>query len=190
MIVCTLKEVMNQRNVKVSDIVRDTKVTRPTITALYNNRSKGIQFETMEKLCNYLNVNPNQLFTVSDLEVDYSLINDLEERIGTLKKVVALKMDNGINTHTVFFDLTILATNSEDKEIIVEADHIPYDEIGFLEFIFSVNENTDKEALEYLNSLRGSIKNHILGTLNDGIGNSIISKYEIDNILAAVRTDI
>ena len=39
----------------LSEISRNTGVSRTTLYSLYHEKSKGIQFDTLEKLCTYLN---------------------------------------------------------------------------------------------------------------------------------------
>lgn len=62
MIFCKLAEIMMQRQIKIADLIRDTGITRPTLASLYNNKGKGINFETLDKLCSYLSVTPGDLF--------------------------------------------------------------------------------------------------------------------------------
>ena len=38
----------------LAKISADTRISRTTLTNLYYDKSKGIQFETLDKLCKYL----------------------------------------------------------------------------------------------------------------------------------------
>ncbi len=42
------------RRLKLSEISRETGLSRTTLTQLYYNRCKYVTFETLEKLCAYL----------------------------------------------------------------------------------------------------------------------------------------
>ena len=62
MIVCRLSEILGKKRLKISDVIRATGITRPTLTSLYYDSGDGIKFETIDKLCAYLNIEPGELF--------------------------------------------------------------------------------------------------------------------------------
>ena len=61
MITIKLSDIMGKNKIKISQIERETGITRPTLTGLYYERSKGINFETLEKLCRYFEVDVGEL---------------------------------------------------------------------------------------------------------------------------------
>ncbi len=74
MIVCKLSEILGRKRLKISDVIRDTGITRPTLTSLYYGKSAGISFETLDKLCKYLSkyspVSVNDLFVFYDIDIN------------------------------------------------------------------------------------------------------------------------
>jgi len=42
------------RLLKISQVSRDTGISRTTLTNLYYRRSKAVSFDTLDKLCKYL----------------------------------------------------------------------------------------------------------------------------------------
>ena len=62
MIVCKLSEILGRKRLKLINVIRDTGVTRPTLTNLYYGKSKGVNFDTVNALCEYLNVSVGELF--------------------------------------------------------------------------------------------------------------------------------
>lgn len=62
MLICNLNKLMAERNLKITKIAKDTGISRTTLTSLANNYSQGIQFDTLNSLCMYLNVNINEFF--------------------------------------------------------------------------------------------------------------------------------
>ena len=46
--------IVGARRLKISDISRETGLSRTTLTQLYYDRCKYITFETLDKLCAYL----------------------------------------------------------------------------------------------------------------------------------------
>ncbi len=61
MIKCHLSRLMGERKLKIADVARDIGVHRNTITLLYYEKAQRIDFEVIDKLCEYFNC------TVSDL---------------------------------------------------------------------------------------------------------------------------
>ena len=53
MIKCNLAKMMGERKLKLIDVVRDTGINRGTITRLYHETATRIDFDILEKLCDY-----------------------------------------------------------------------------------------------------------------------------------------
>lgn len=80
MLELNLKTLMQDRHLSIQDVYEGTGISRNTISQLYNGKSKGIQFTTLSKLVDYLEVEPEELFVESaeyerlepslDLQVD------------------------------------------------------------------------------------------------------------------------
>lgn len=58
-----LRELLAERNLKVTQVQQETGLSRPTLNSICNDRNKGIQLETIDILCNYLKITPGELFT-------------------------------------------------------------------------------------------------------------------------------
>lgn len=56
MIRCHLSRLLGERKLKISDVARDTGINRGTLTRLYHETAERIDFEVLEKLCEYLQV--------------------------------------------------------------------------------------------------------------------------------------
>lgn len=56
-------ELLAERNLKITQVCKDTGLSRPTLNAIKYGRSKGIQLETIDVLCNYFDITPGELFT-------------------------------------------------------------------------------------------------------------------------------
>jgi putative transcriptional regulator len=53
MIKCHLSTLMGERKLRISDLARELGVHRNTLTLLYYERAKRIDFEVLDKLCKY-----------------------------------------------------------------------------------------------------------------------------------------
>lgn len=61
MIKCHLSRLMGEKKLRVADVARDLGVHRNTITLLYDETATRIDLDTMNKLCNYLGCNVDDL---------------------------------------------------------------------------------------------------------------------------------
>lgn len=57
-----LSTVMGNKRMKPQEIVTMTGISRKTIYNIYNDKTKGIEFDTLDKLCFALECTPNDLF--------------------------------------------------------------------------------------------------------------------------------
>ena len=71
MIESNLAVLLAERNLKISKVSADTGISRTTLTALCNDYTGGIKFETLDVLCKYLNTDPSDFFnyTAYDYEI-------------------------------------------------------------------------------------------------------------------------
>lgn len=69
MILCNLSNVLAEKRSNISKVSRDTHISRTTLTSLYNNNCQGIQFDTVNTLCQYFDIEPSQLFLYSKYDI-------------------------------------------------------------------------------------------------------------------------
>jgi|GEM_PF-1199002 len=70
MLFVRLAQLMASKRLKIADVCKDTNISRPTLTALYYGTSKGINFDTINKLCSYFHCQTNDLLYFYDVEID------------------------------------------------------------------------------------------------------------------------
>ena len=62
MIVNRLPLLLAEKRLKVADAVRETGISKTTLHKIYNDQSTRIDFDTIDKLCEYLNVTVCDIF--------------------------------------------------------------------------------------------------------------------------------
>ena len=62
MLIPNLSVLLAERHLTITRAARDTGISRTTLTALCSHGAKGIQFDTLDALCQYLKVTPDALF--------------------------------------------------------------------------------------------------------------------------------
>lgn len=70
MIVVNLREILQRKRLRISDVSKATGITRANITNLLSGRTNGINFETLDKLCKFLHVVPSDIIKFYEID-DY-----------------------------------------------------------------------------------------------------------------------
>lgn len=110
-----LRRYMDSNNLTIQTVADRTGISRTTISAFYNNKSQGIQFDTLNKLILGLGVDPWDLF-------DDNFIAD--------NLTVSVKPRNNVegwptNEDEPTFDAYFFKDNYTQSEIIVTELHMP-----------------------------------------------------------------
>lgn len=81
-----LRELLAERNLKITQVQQDTGLSRSTLNSIFNDRNKGIQLETINILCNYLRITPGELFAeVQPIKPTYP-----QRKKAAIKKITAI----------------------------------------------------------------------------------------------------
>ncbi|MDN3503571.1 MULTISPECIES: helix-turn-helix domain-containing protein [unclassified Psychrobacter] len=61
MISCNLPVLLAERRLRVADLVRMTDISKSTLHRIYNDETTRIEFDTLSKLCEVLEVTPCEI---------------------------------------------------------------------------------------------------------------------------------
>ncbi|ELV8625808.1 MULTISPECIES: helix-turn-helix domain-containing protein [Vibrio] len=61
MIRCHLARLMGERKMRISDVMRETGLSRTTVTLLYKETALKVDLEALDKLCELFDCELNQL---------------------------------------------------------------------------------------------------------------------------------
>lgn len=88
MIKFNLKNLLEEKNYSITKLHSETGISRNSLTLLANGKSQGVQFETLEKISNALNVDLSELFVRSFDDLTFKIIGkeikdvkDLPQRV-------------------------------------------------------------------------------------------------------------
>lgn len=70
---------MAERQLKITRVSNDTGISRTTLTALSQEMSKGVQLDTLNTLCIYLNITPCEFFDYLPFDLEYNIEQNTEE---------------------------------------------------------------------------------------------------------------
>ncbi|MDH2337506.1 helix-turn-helix domain-containing protein [Clostridium perfringens] len=161
MIRCNLAILLAERNLKITKVSKDTGVSRTTLTSLSNNYSQGVQFDTINTLCKYLKVTPEQL--ISYIPVDI-----------TLDKI-------DFNNENITIDLTVDKDNKSNKYSIsgnfVFTFSYSYPEIDYISISLNLIKPFDNKGYETLIEAFKSLPITFLKDIENKIFSKVISSF-------------
>lgn len=154
MIKSNLKILLAKRNLKITKVSNDTGISRTTLTSLASNYAKGIQFDTLENLCNYLKISPNDLFT-TDMERREGETMEITKKILELLQTNLYNIDFKSGNKLVKCEIEILkdmllVTDGMGNKYLVDS--------GSIEKISAFKEYTDGLSLPRTRNPSGTIK--------------------------------
>lgn len=72
MIICNLPVLLAERRLRVADLVRTTDISKSTLHRLYNGDTTRIEFDTLSKLCEALDVEAGDILKYAPRQDDNS----------------------------------------------------------------------------------------------------------------------
>ena len=142
MIKNNFNELMAQKKLKITRVFNDTGISRPTLTSLSRNEGKGIQYDTLNTLCNYFNITPCEFFDYIPYEFDINIIPcEGSENSGFLYVNVFNSKKEKLNTYELYLSFY----KDYDEKAVIKGDIILTDDevervfLGFLKETFNTS---------------------------------------------------
>ena len=100
MLIPNLSVLLAERRLTLSKVSADTGISRTTLTALSGRAARGIQFATLNALCQYLRVTPNDLFIYRPFDLDVAC-DGLPDTVATftLTRAGVRELSCALNCH-------------------------------------------------------------------------------------------
>lgn len=114
MIKCNLATLLAERGLKITKVAKDTGISRTTLTALAGNTGQGIQFDTIDKLCQYLKIEVNSFFVFHPSTIT---VNDLRSDTRTVTVPLEILYKN--QYHYVHLEVIVKYVHSNTVQIYI-----------------------------------------------------------------------
>lgn len=204
------QQLIKDKKSSITEISQATGISRSTLTLLSNGTSKGIQFDTLEKICSFLKCTPNDLIKiVSDsyiVHVDTQNMKEKTIRAAATKKSI---FDNARKNNILY--------NMDEEDIIFYITFLAFANNKALFSIdysaYSVGNKNGKEqeskSQKWLSSLdkeskisickqgigiylqhywNGTVPTNISVSINDGNGGNVYSFVATENDSKVILT--
>lgn len=201
MIKNNFNELMAQKKLKITRVSNDTGISRPTLTSLTRGESKGIQYDTLNTLCNYFNITPCEFFdyipyefTIKIIDTDNEVIKDLNYNENNLNIREYELFINVLNTKGMIvktYSLNCLLAFSKIFIPTIINEELTLSDQGEEQYIgdFVIKNDTEDEET-FLNFLKDNFTTQwrysILEFIDNSIykyGNETFYKFTITNQL-------
>lgn len=192
MIQSKLSVLMAERGLKISDLYEETGISKTTLMALAENSGKGVQFDTVDKLCNFLGVTPCEFFEYSPYIVNIEESKYYSQKENNLNDL-AVTVKNQFYEKTFYlsiyidsgdaFDLPINDTDLKLAVLIGLSGNESYKDEEFFKFL---SELSVAFKTEFINKIINNIKEKLSENLGEQ-GYTPISSQE--NKITLVKKD-
>lgn len=132
MLMLNLKQIMDEQHKSIQDVFEGTGISRNTISQLYNGKSKGIQFSTLTKLVDYLEIYPEEMFTeVTDykslkFDVDFSSSENVQAILdGSFQLTTSEKLEEQIDEGELFAMALFIPAKYEKEDYAITEFKLP-----------------------------------------------------------------
>lgn len=123
MIKTNLAVLMAERGLKISDVYEATGISKTTLMAISDNTGKGIQYETMDKLCDFFNITPEQFFIYSPYNFNFHVLNNDDNVVHLNDIAITVSKSSGLKSYT--FSPNVITPMGEQFNVTKEdADFI------------------------------------------------------------------
>lgn len=172
MIHCNLLKILAEQDITMTELSNRTKMSKTTLTSLTNNTGKGIQFDTLNRLCTELNVTPCEFFEFVSYDFEYDLGYDENFEFGYYVNVL---VKNGNRVHS--FDFAIMNWFGEIKDDFYDSDNKVYKDTDLVLLIHPIDLHETKLFKEkFYDDLPAVFKKRFL----NNIKNIVIQEFNKD----------
>lgn len=70
MLRCNLSVLLAERGLKITEVSNETGISRTTLTSLASNANQGLHLDTINKLCIFLRVKPEEFFEFVSFDIE------------------------------------------------------------------------------------------------------------------------
>ncbi len=108
-----LSDLMGERQIKISRLSVDTGIARSTLTPLYYNQSSMIKIESINKLCNYFQIDVKDFFESTLFDFKFNI-----DELGLNKKFFIKSNPGKPCTFNLNFSVLVEVIEKNKKQII------------------------------------------------------------------------
>lgn len=175
MIQSRLSVLMAERGLKISDLYEETGISKTTLMAIAENTGKGVQYDTVDKLCNFLGVTPCEFFEYSPYLVSFRIDKIKSDRNIPIDYTITIKNQN----YEKLFYLYVFIYLGNSYDIPVRKDEFK----AYIDINLESSEHyNDEEFYNFISDLTISFRTDFINKIIGSITSLLLDFEEVRTI--------
>ncbi len=175
MIQSRLSVLMAERGLKISDLYEETGISKTTLMAIAENTGKGVQYDTVDKLCNFLGVTPCEFFEYSPYLVSFRMDKIKSDRNIPIDYTITIKNQN----YEKLFYLYVFIYLGNSYDIPVRKDEFK----AYIDINLESSEHyNDEEFYNFISDLTISFRTDFINKIIGSITSLLLDFDEVRTI--------
>ena len=172
MLINRLAILLAERQMSGARLATDTGIAQSTISKITSNKSKQVDYETVNKICNALGITANDFFDYSPIDYEIKYFND-EENGDTFTFIRILDRERHVATleYKVKFEFYI-NTNKPDTPVKIDEIKRNYEQVKQVTVKVSL-EKQNKETYDGFTNLPSNFQNIFTNDLLQIVGKNV-----------------
>ncbi|MCI2934570.1 helix-turn-helix transcriptional regulator [Staphylococcus haemolyticus] len=175
MIQSRLSVLMAERGLKISDLYEETGISKTTLMAIAENTGKGVQYDTVDKLCNFLGVTPCEFFEYSPYLVSFRMDKIKSDQNIPIDYTITIKNQN----YEKLFYLYVFIYLGNSYDIPVRKDEFK----AYIDINLESSEHyNDEEFYNFISDLTISFRTDFINKIIGSITSLLLDFEEVRTI--------
>lgn len=158
-----LSELFSERGLKISRVAKEVEIARSSLTSMVQNESGMIRYDAIDKLCSFLNIEPQEFFEFIPIDIDISFDNS---------SIFLRVEDNGpyynleesLNIVNFSFDFLVDLQYKNERysfDLVCDLKNITQELFGYNSFNFYIKDESNQEKLSELMDILSPGMKHV-----------------------------
>ncbi len=192
MIKNNLRELMQKKGVTITELHNILNISRPTLTKMANDETDGIRYDTINKLCKFFKISPNELLVFVPFDnfsctvVPSGLSNDILFS-NSIDEISRIEEEDAGQLTDLEIDLSIMLSFDENDFIYISSE-VKYFPKKLLYVAFELqNEDKvkEKEFFKFVRKIDPGLKDQVKRKIADCIRETLMLDYSVDIVIVA-----
>ena len=172
MLINRLAILLAERSMSGARLASDTGIAQSTISKITSNKSKQVDYETVNKICNTLGITSDDFFDYSPIDYEIKYFSDEDSGdIFTFIKILDRDIPVATLEFKVYFDFHI-NTNKPDNSVDLEEIKRNYQQVEIVT-VKTTLEKQNKETYDKFTELPSNFQNIFTNELLQIVGKNI-----------------
>lgn len=199
MIKNNLRELMKEKGVTITELHNVLNISRPTLTKMANDETDGIRYDTINKLCKFFKISPNELLVFVPFDNFSCVVAPTESgdkinadnlfsdpKYETRLEIIRIEEENVDQLTDLKIDLCIILSFDENDYIYIssEVKYLPK-KLLYASFEPEKSKVKEKEFFQFVRDTDPNFKDQVKSEIADHIREMFMLDSSVDVVIVA-----